>query len=143
MFRCEEAQGETRPNQATEAAALWRDALGDVLLEASGTTFRHLHLHSRFHPSWSNWVTRDTFPRWIAELVASVDPAAVPATRPDASDDTGDERPAPGQPSPRHLRSSVSTSENNSEPVDEERSPLPLWAGVAALLVLERWMALR
>ncbi len=138
LHRCEEAEVGKVASDAGESVPLWRDALGRPLLEASRGEFSQLHLHSRFHPAWSDWVTRDTFPQWIAELVDAADPAseATPGL-------VIDDRPAPGQAAPRRLGPQPPNTEGNSEPVDEERSPLPLWATVAVLLCVERWMALR
>ncbi len=142
LHRCEAAEGGTTASDGGEFAALWSDAHGRVLIATTRTTSTHphnrLHLHSRFHPAWSDWVTRDSFPRWIAEVVDSIDPAAESAARVEV-----DDRPAPGQPSPRHVLPLADPNERRSEPIENERSLPPLWAAIALLLVAERWIALR
>ena len=143
LLRCEEAT-------ETPASVLWSDSLGSSLLSRQisdlDSGYRLLQFHSRFDPAWSNLTQRAAFPRLIAQLTEW---ASEEATAPRNVAPSLDFRAAPGQAAPM-LRSAGalettgpgSKPSGTPKPTDGPSQPdWPWWAGVAALLALERGLA--
>jgi hypothetical protein len=134
------------PSATPGRQTLWRDALGEPLLERSieptlEPTAGHpleLHWNNRFDPAWSDLVTSEALPRWIAALAD----VAVGDSAGDAPGARHDLRATFGQGQPQHSeRGSQRAGEDTAPDESTRRAALPLWATVALLLVLERFLA--